>query len=203
MWNFLSVHALDLLGTLVGLVYIYQEYKASIYLWITGIIMPAIYIFVYWHAGLYADFGMSVYYVLAAAYGFLSWKFPKKKDIVVAEERPITHFPKRFVLPSVLVFAMLWGAIYGVLAHFTNSTVPVFDSWGNALSIIGLWALAKKYLEQWYIWIAVDAELSILYVYKGLPFTGALYALYVVIAIAGVFKWRKIMKEEQQPSLSL
>lgn len=202
MWNFLPVHALDLLGTLVGLVYIYQEYKASIYLWITGIIMPAIYIFVYWEAGLYADFGMSVYYVLAAAYGFLSWKFLKKKDTVVAGERPITHFPKRLILPSVLVFAMLWGAIYWVLAQFTNSTVPIFDSWGNALSIIGLWALAKKYLEQWYIWIAVDAELSILYVYKELPFTGVLYALYVVIAIAGVFKWRKIMKE-QQPNLSL
>lgn len=199
MGEFLSAHALDLLGTLVGLVYIYQEYKASIYLWITGIVMPAIYIFVYWEAGLYADFGMSVYYVLAAVYGFFSWKFLRRNDAVVAAERPISHFPRCLIIPSVLVFALLWATIYWVLVSFTNSTVPLFDSWGNALSIIGLWALARKYLEQWFIWIAVDTELSILYIYKGLPFTGALYALYVAIAIAGVFKWHKMMKETPSP----
>ena len=47
MEQFLSEHWLDIFGTIIGLVYIYQEYKASIWLWITGIIMPVVYIFVY------------------------------------------------------------------------------------------------------------------------------------------------------------
>ena len=51
-------HALEIIGTLVGLLYLWLEYRASIYLWIAGIIMPAVYIFVYYDAGLYADFGM-------------------------------------------------------------------------------------------------------------------------------------------------
>lgn len=68
-----------MLGCLVGLIYIYQEYKASIWLWLTGIIMPVIYMFVYYEAGLYADFGMQIYYTLAAIYGFLYWKFGPKK----------------------------------------------------------------------------------------------------------------------------
>ncbi len=51
------------------------EYKASIYLWIVGVVMPAIYIFVYYEAGLYADFAINIYYLLAAAYGWLSWKY--------------------------------------------------------------------------------------------------------------------------------
>ena len=86
--------------------------------------------------------------------------------------------------------------MYLLLVHFTNSTVPVLDSWGNALSIIGLWALAKKYIEQWWIWIIVDAELSVLYIYKGLPFTAILYGLYVVISIAAISKWKKMMKAD-------
>ena len=49
---------LDIAGTIIGLVYIYQEYKASIWLWVTGLIMPMVYMFVYYEAGLYADFGM-------------------------------------------------------------------------------------------------------------------------------------------------
>lgn len=36
---------LEIIGTIVGLVYLWLEYRASIYLWIAGIIMPAIYIF--------------------------------------------------------------------------------------------------------------------------------------------------------------
>ena len=45
---------LEIIGTLVGLLYLWLEYRASIYLWIAGIIMPAIYIFVYYNAGLYS-----------------------------------------------------------------------------------------------------------------------------------------------------
>ena len=71
---------LDIAGTIIGLVYIYQEYKASIRLWVTGLIMPMVYMFVYYEAGLYADFGMQVYYVLAAIYGLLVWKYGKKRN---------------------------------------------------------------------------------------------------------------------------
>jgi nicotinamide mononucleotide transporter len=202
--EFISEHWLDMLGTVIGLIYIYQEYKASIALWITGFIMPVVYMFVYLDAGLYADFGMQVYYALAAIYGFLAWKF-KARQVpspagegthevsIVEEEEPITHYPRKYILPSIIVFLALWALLYWILVHFTNSTVPVLDSWGNALSFIGLWALARKYIEQWWIWIIVDTELAALYVYKGIPFTAGLYALYVVIAIAGYFKWKKMM----------
>ncbi|WP_274289723.1 nicotinamide riboside transporter PnuC [Prevotella corporis] len=188
---------LDVVGTIIGLIYIYQEYKASIWLWLTGIIMPLVYTFVYYEAGLYADFGMQIYYTLAAIYGFLYWKFGKKKRND-DEEIPITYFPKKLVLPSVLVFLVLWGTLYLILSKFTNSTVPVLDSFGNSLSFIGLWALAKKYLEQWLIWIVVDVELAGLYVYKNIPFTAGLYTFYTIIAIAGYYKWKQMMKKERE-----
>lgn len=186
---------LEIVGTVIGLIYIYQEYKASIWLWLTGIIMPMVYTYVYFKAGLYADFGMQIYYTLAAVYGFLYWKFGRKKSGSV--EIPITRFPIRLILPSVIVFLVLWLAVYLVLVNFTNSTVPVLDSFGNSLSFIGLWALARKYLEQWWIWIVVDVELSVLYAIKGIPFTAGLYAFYVVIAVAGYFKWKRMMREER------
>ncbi len=194
---FLSAHWLDLLGTLIGLVYVYQEYKANVWLWITGIIMPVVYMFVYWDAGLYADFGMQVYYALAAIYGLAVWKWGKKRN-QTTQEMPITHVKRSLLLPSLLLFLIAWGVLYLILSNLTNSTVPVLDSFGNALSFIGLWWLARKYLEQWWIWVVVDAELSALYVYKGIPFTAGLYALYVVIAIAGFFKWRKMMHQPQK-----
>ena len=88
--------------------------------------------FVYLDAGLYADFGMQVYYTLAAIYGLLVWKFGKKHN-QQSEEMPITHIRHSLLLPSLLLFIVAWGGIYLILIHFTNSTVPVLDSFGNAL----------------------------------------------------------------------
>ena len=191
------VNTLDITATIVGLVYIWLEYKASIYLWIVGIIMPLIDIFLYYEAELYADFGMAIYYALAATYGYVVWKFGKRNNQGTKEELPITHFKQSQILPAILAFLVIWLIIYEILVLFTNSDVPITDSFANALSFIGLWALARKYLEQWIIWIIVDIVLSALYIYKGIPFKAGLYALYVIIAIAGYHKWKKMIYEKQ------
>ena len=58
---------------------------------------------------------------------------------------------------------------------------------------MGCWALARKYLEQWLIWIVIDVITCALYFYKGIPFKASLYGLYVIIAVAGYIKWRKML----------
>lgn len=63
----------------------------------------------------------------------------------------------------------------------------------TALSIVGIWALARKYLEQWFVWIVIDAVTCGLYFYKDIPFITSFYALYVVIAVFGYCKWWKMM----------
>ena len=65
---------LELLGTLCRSGLFVLEYRASIYLWLACIVMPAIYLVVYYRAGLYADFGINIYYLLASIYGWIVWK---------------------------------------------------------------------------------------------------------------------------------
>ena len=192
MEEFLSGHWLDILTTVLGLIYIWLEYRVSIALWFVGVIMPALDIYLYWSHGLYGDAGMAVYYTLAALYGFYVWKFKKTRKL--KQSLPIIHLPRRQYLPLTLFFLLAWGAIYYVLVEWTNSTVPLLDSFTNALSFVGMWALARKYLEQWLFWIAVDVVCCYLYIQKGIPFKAALYGLYVVIAIAGYYKWKQMVK---------
>ena len=192
MEAFLSGHWLDILTTVLGLIYIWLEYRASIVLWVVGVIMPALDIWLYWSHGLYGDAGMAFYYTLAAFYGFYVWKFKKTRKL--KQELPIIHMPRRQYLPATVCFFLAWGAIYYILITWTNSTVPVLDSFTNALSFIGLWALARKYLEQWLFWMVVDVVCCMLYVQKGIPFKAGLYGLYVLIAIAGYYKWKKMTK---------
>ena len=192
MEAFISEHWLDILTTVLGLIYIWLEYRVSIALWVVGIIMPALDTWLYWSHGLYGDAGMAVYYTLAAVYGFYMWKFKKTRKL--KQSLPIIHLPRRQYLPALLFFLIAWGAIYYVLVNWTNSTVPLLDSFTNALSFVGLWALARKYLEQWLFWVVVDVVCCYLYIQKDIPFKALLYGLYVVIAIAGYYKWRQMVK---------
>ena len=187
--EFLTAYWLDILTTILGLAYIWLEYRASIALWFIGIVMPALDIYLYWSHGLYGDAGMACYYTIAAVYGYIAWKWGKGEK----QELPITHMPLRLYLPATAGFLVAWAATYYILVTWTNSTVPVLDSFTNALSFVGLWALARKYIEQWWFWILVDMVCCILYVQKGIPFKAGLYGLYVVIAIAGYFKWKTMM----------
>ena len=63
----------------------------------------------------------------------------------------------------------------------------------TALSVIALWMLAHKYIEQWLVWIAVDVACCGIYIYKDLCFTAFLYGFYAVVAIFGYLKWKKMM----------
>ena len=184
-----TLRLLDILGFVLGLVYLWLEYKASIWLWLAGLIMPAVDMVLYFKAGLYADFGMAVYYCLAAVYGFLAWKFFKTGKDAAATEKPVTHYKRTQVLPSLITALLLWLGIWWILVTFTNSTVPVADAFTTALSIVALWALAQKYAEQWLLWLLVDIVCCVLYVRKGIPFKAAIYGLYTVIAVFGYRKW--------------
>ena len=88
---------------------------------------------------------------------------------------------------------MIWLALYLILTNFTDSRVPILDSFTTALSIVGIWALARKYLEQWFVWIVVDVVTCGLYFYKDIPFKASLYGVYVIIAVFGYFKWKKLL----------
>lgn len=233
MEDFFLNHWLDIVTTILGLIYLVLEYRASIALWVVGIVMPAMDIYLYWSHGLYGDAGMAVYYTLAAIYGYAVWKFGAKwkrmlkrkvsgaagsdkaldtdgsdkavdaagSDKAVdavggsSEELPITFFPRRLILRTLGFFLLAWAATYYVLVAYTNSTVPLLDAFTNALSFVGLWALARKYVEQWLFWIAVDVVCCYLYVVKGIPFKAGLYGLYVVIAVMGYRKWKGLAKK--------
>jgi nicotinamide mononucleotide transporter len=201
--EFLTNHALEIVGFVTGLIYLYLEWKASIYLWIASIIMPAISLIVYFDAGLYADFGINIYYLLIAIYGWFAWKYGGKKDqqAKAAENKqeegaPIIHTPNNQILPLLIVSAVLWAGIWWLLVTFTPSTVPVADAFTTALSIVAYWMLARKQVEQWLVWLVVDAVCTVLYVYKGIPFYAVLYGFYTVIAWFGYFKWLRMMKEQ-------
>lgn len=190
VWSFLSERWVEALGFVVGLLYLWWEYRADARMWIASIVMPAISLKVYFSAGLYADFAINIYYLAIAVYGWWAWTNHRRK--AVGKELSITHFPMRLVVPYAAALGVLWVLLWWLLT-FTNSTVPVADSFTTALSIVAMVMLARKYAEQWIAWFVVDAVCSALYIYKGIYFYAVLYGIYTVIALFGYRRWLRDM----------
>ncbi len=186
---------LEIVGTAIGLVYLYLEYKASVWLWVASICMPALYIVVYYEAGLYADLGINVYYLIASVYGLVCWIRGNGSD---ESDTPlnISRTPVWMWKYLLSVFCILFVLIGFILRYFTDSTVPWADSFTTALSIVAMWMLARKYVEQWLVWIVADIGCGCLYIYKELYFTGGLYFLYALIAVFGYRKWMRATYEK-------
>ena len=188
IWAFLSTHAIEIIGFVLGVSYLYYEYQASNWVWLFSLLMPMVSMYVYFSAGLYADFSINIYYLVASLYGLILWRGTKRKKRAV-----ISHIGTQVALISTIAMLTIWLCIYLILVTFTDSTVPVMDALTTAISIVGTWMLAKKYIEQWFAWMIVDAINIGLYIYKDIPFYATLYAIYTIVAYFGYRNWKKKM----------
>lgn len=178
---------LQIVGTTLGLIYLWLEYKANIWVWVVSALMAINHGTLYLNSGIYADAAMQLYYLLAAIYGLVVWKRNSKDE----KSGSIKHTPVRWILPLVAVYAVLHVVIYFVLTQFTDSSVPFLDSMSTALCVVATWMLSRKLVEQWLVWLVVDMISVGLYIYKGIPLTALLYTLYCVLAVAGYMRWRR------------
>lgn len=189
---------IEIIGAAIGLIYLYLEYKANVWLWPVGIVMSIFYVVIFFHGKFYADAAIYLYYIGANAYGLFLWTRSRKKPIEEAEttaELAITHVPAKRILPLAVATVVLWMILYGILKTVTDSPIPLGDAFTTAVSIVAMWMLAQKYLEQWLLWIVVNIVSTALYFWKGLYPTGVLFIVYVVVAVLGYMKWKKLMSD--------
>lgn len=187
MLNYIITNWMDVLGTSLGLLYIYLELKENAWMWVVGSVMPVIYFFVLWDKGVYGDCATEVYAFLAGLYGLYVWLRGSNRE---AGKFPITRTPIRMRYLLTGVTLVLWGVLAFILKH-TDSTVAYIDALSTAFYLVALWMLARKYLEQWLMWLVCDALSTGLYIYKGIYGRALLYGLYTLLAIYGYQQWKK------------
>jgi nicotinamide mononucleotide transporter len=94
------------------------------------------------------------------------------------------------------MYVVAQAFITWLLINYTDSTTPIMDAFTTALSIVGMWMLARGYIEQWWIWCVVDLASSALYWHTGLHFTAGLYLVYAIVAVFGYMKWKSMINNE-------
>ncbi|MCW3785536.1 nicotinamide riboside transporter PnuC [Plebeiibacterium sediminum] len=183
----------EIIGTISGLLFLYLEIKQNKWLWPVGLITSLMYIYVFFAAKLYADMSLQVYYVVISIYGWLLWSQGKSNH---KEELPVVSLGRKLYITLFLASVAIYALISYVLVNFTDGAIPYWDAFTTALSIVATWMLAKKILEQWLVWVIVNAVSLGLYIYKGLYPTSVLYFFYMSLSLVGYLQWKKDLVTE-------
>lgn len=188
--SYIRLHAVELIGAILSLIYLYLSIRQKSSLWIFGFLCSAFYIVVFYQSKFYADMSLQFYYLAISVFGWFSWqkgKTPQGKAFVIRRTP---------VLPWIVILlatTALFFIYYFILSKLTDSPLPAWDSFTTALSITATWMLARKYIEHWLLWIVVDAVSAGLYFSRELYPTAILFVVYTVMAAVGFWSWVKKM----------
>ena len=187
--SWLLTNYIEIFGAALGILGVYFQIKQNIWVWPLGIIASAFYIIVFFSAQLYALMSLQLYFIAISIYGWYQWKHPQNQH--KEKERPIIRLNFKNTMIYLILFIGLWLLLFLFFKFFTNDSSAVWDSVVTALSLVASLMLAKKFIEQWLVWILADSIALVLYFFKQLYPTVIFYLILVVMAIIGFKQWKK------------
>jgi len=178
---------LELVAVLFGIAGVWLSIYEKISNWPIGIINVALYAVLFLQQKLYANAGLQLFYIGVSVYGWYAWVYAKQTKLVVK------HTARASVLPLVGATLVIW-IVLTVATRLAGGTMPLLDSGTTAVSLVAEWMLARKMVENWAVWIAVDAVYVAMLISDSLYLTAINYAIYFVLAVVGYREWRRLAR---------
>jgi nicotinamide mononucleotide transporter len=146
-----------------------------------------LYAFIFWDKRLFADAALQVVFGASSAYGIWQWS----RGGIQKDLHPIKLTPLPLAVGLWLGGIAATGLLGWCLSAYTADPRPWADAALTVASLAAQYQLARKFLENWLVWIAVDVVYVFLYIDQQLYYTAFLYAAYLGIAAWGYFSWKK------------
>lgn len=156
--------------------------------WPLAIVSSLLYFLVFWRSKLYGDALLQIFFAVVAGWGWVQWLRGVRPD---GSALKVMRLGRRGLLRTALTAALLWPVTGLFLYTFTDTDVPWWDAFPTALSLVGQFLLGRKYIENWWVWIAVNVVSVGLFAYKGLWLTVVLYTVFIALSVVGLRAWRQ------------
>ena len=141
---------------------------------------------------LYSDAIQQIVYISLLSYGWVRWTKGERPETKLN----VTHASQKLIfrlLFLIIAFTFVVGTLF---KNYTDASLPYWDALATALSFSAQYLLAEKKIENWLVWIDVNIIYIGIYFYKGLPLYTVLFTIYLLLAVAGYFKWMNHVEEK-------
>lgn len=186
---------LELLGTLTGLITVVYASRSHIYTWPTGLVNILLFFLLFYQVHLYSDMLLQVYFFVTSVYGWVYWSSQQGQPL-----RPITQLSHTtwlllllLILGSTVALGYFMSGVHHLLPDVFSAPAdfPYADALTTVMSVLANLLLARRVLENWLLWIAVDLISMVLYLQKGVWLLSAEYGVFLIIASYGLYRWTK------------
>ncbi len=141
---------------------------------------------------LYSDALLQLFFVAINVYGWVNWRRSRAGAGEVVVER--LGWPARIGwLIGGGAPALAWGA---GMPRFTDASYPWWDGAIAVASVAAQLLLARRLVENWWVWIAVDCAAVPLYGAKGLWAAAGLYVIYLGLSVWGLADWHRLSRAQ-------
>lgn len=174
----------DVIALITGVLGVLLTVFESIWCWPMALISVVISIITFYHNRLFGDMSLNVFYFFSGIYGWYYWNAHKGKSFNVSA-LPMKHLP--LIGVSIAVQSVVY---YYVLTYFRSDQV-LFDSILTACSFTCTYLMTRKWVENWLLWVMIDAAYVFLYIIKEMPTYALLYSFFTLMAAYGFYAWKK------------
>jgi nicotinamide mononucleotide transporter len=180
---------LEIVAFMLAIMMVVCNMRVNPAAWPLAIASSLLYFLLFWNSKLYGEAGLQIFFVVVAAWGWWQWLRGTQDDGQPLQVRSLAPTTRWRLL---LALAIAWPLTGLFLARTTDTDVPWWDAFPTAASLLGQWLLGRKYVENWTAWLVVNAVSVALFAYKGLWLTVVLYAIFIVMSVAGLRAWRRM-----------
>ncbi len=166
--------------------------------WPLTIIASVLYAWLFYASKLYGEAGVNVFFAVAALWGWWQWLRGHRSGS--SAPLRIARLDSQGIVITVAGWAVAWLGCALLLRAITDSDVPWADGFVTAGSVVGTVLLGRKFIENWPIWLIVNAASVALFAYKGLTLTVVLYVIFFGLAIWGWIGWRERLARSEMAS---
>ncbi len=180
---------LEIAATAFTLVCVVLAVKRSLWQFPFGIIGTGLGFFVFWRAQLYSSAALQPVFIAVQVYGWWYWLRGE------SSRRPRIQSTRIFTVAAACLVALgIALAVALALQSLTDASMAIPDATIFALSIVAQALLSRKRIENWPVWIGVNAISVYVYASQGLWLYAALYTFFFFNAFWGWWEWRAEMK---------
>ena len=183
---------LELVAAVLALAMVACNMREVHWGWPLAMLSSLLYVGVFAAHRIYGDASLQVFFAVMAAWGWFQWLRGHRAD---GSSLQVARLSTHGWLAAAAGSALLWPALALFLHRFTDTDVPWSDGFVTALSVVGQVLLARKFIENWGVWLAVNLVSVGLFVHKGLWLTVGLYAVFAALSVAGYLAWRRRLTE--------
>ncbi|WP_044561023.1 nicotinamide riboside transporter PnuC [Azospirillum sp. B4] len=177
---------LEIVAVVISALAVWATTRRSLWCWPLGLASVALYGVVFLEAKLYSDMALQAVFGAFLVYGWICWWRGVRDDGQILV-RPLTA---KAALLGLAAGAAASAALGWGMARWTDASLPYLDATLAGFSLVAQYWTARKHIENWWLWIAVDVVYTGMYVVKDLHLTAGLYAGFIVLAILGWRSWR-------------